>query len=533
MASPSSPRIRLWPPNAEGPPHRSRPRPGFAMPMVAFLSFILAGICFGMIMFVQAHVNMVRFGKFSSLADYASENGIKLGFHRLFDLASGWTGLTAVADRLPAELRSESSEGFAEALAALGPDDFPLTTAGSGGGLSWRSETGLSLDGVDDLGQFVRIRASFDIRASGSTAGAPRARSSSLKGSIEFLAGRIPLPSIPLALSGPLSDDELVSLMAANSITILKPPGSMLGLTAAAGEGLVPRDIPSLLAEALDMNVFKPQEMSAARLRAALGLEVSGDPIPDGVYAVNDDLGLRGVFVQGNASAVIPAVDGQSQAVLISTDAGDWVLRYSPGLGTSSLTGPDGTRSFDTVCDGYLIINGAVASLGGGYVSSDGDVLAAPGSSAPSILNGAGLTIVSSAAIDISSSLVLQGAERVEGFPYLKNTEAQLVICSAGSDLISGEARDGTISIDEDAPSDLKLQGSLTSAGGAFEVQGRGKTVEIAGGVHVVSISCGGNALRLAADVRLTTTAGGALTTRSCFLGVSGFRPTVWKEGRS
>ena len=138
------------------------------------------------------------------------------------------------------------------------------------------------------------------------------------------------------------------------------------------------------------------------------------------------------MFIQGDLTELILAIDGDEQVILFRMEAGDWCLRSKPGLGLAELSGADGVRQFDTSFGGYIIVNGSIDSLCGGYVAEDGSITPAGDKDLPSILNGNGLTIVSSEEVNITSSLIVQGAEWRNGFPYLENSLAQLAIESTG-----------------------------------------------------------------------------------------------------
>lgn len=510
---------------------------GIIIPLVAFLFFIMSGICFGMIMMAQAHMNMTRFRKYSLLLDYASENGAKSGFHRLLSLVSERTAPAAIDISLIDGLRDGSENGFTALLEALNPDAVQLGTEEESGDFSWKSTTGLSRQGLTDTGACLKVAIRFDVRAAGKFSSIQAERHSSIEGEIELLAGRIPLSSIPLSLSREMSASELDACLKENGVKILDPASPLAGIswTAATGtgSGAALTDQNEAVAGALGLKLFKPQDVGPAALRAILGLEASIDPVPDGVYPVDTGLGFTSVFVQGNLTELILAVDGDEQVILFRMEAGDWRLRSNPGLGLAEFSGIEGGRQFDSSFGGYIIVNGSIDSLCGGRVAEDGGITPAEDEDMPAILNGTGLTIVSSEKVNITSSLIVQGAEWRSGFPYLGNSRAQLAISSTGTDLLSGAECDAGISISEEAPEKVSIQATIVSGSGTFEIRGEGKEVEIAGGLHVSGLSGNGNSLAIAPDRRLlpTDTGAGAILTVENHLVVSAFRPTIWKEG--
>ena len=79
----------------------------------------------------------------------------------------------------------------------------------------------------------------------------------------------------------------------------------------------------------------------------------------------------------------------------------------------------------------------------------------------------------------------------------------------------------------------MSIQATIVSGDGTFEIRGKGKEIEIAGGLHVSGLSANGNSLDITPDQRLlaANTGAGAILTVENYLVVSAFRPTIWKEG--
>ncbi len=80
------------------------------------------------------------------------------------------------------------------------------------------------------------------------------------------------------------------------------------------------------------------------------------------------------------------------------------------------------------------------------------------------------------------------------------------MVYAGGRDLIDGSVRDGRIIIGQGAPSEIKIQASLTAKDGFF-VDGDSKTVIVSGGIQTSALSLGGNLLKIAPDERLTADA--------------------------
>ncbi len=267
-------------------------------------------------------------------------------------------------------------------------------------------------------------------------------------------------------------------------------------------------------------------------LRQALGLEASTDPVPDGVYLIENDLGLGGVFVQGSLDEMILAVRGDSQVVVFRAGGADWRLEWSPARSRTEFLTPQGARSYDLVPLPILFVNGTIASLGGGAVGMDGAVEMCFDGRTPAVLDGVDLTIVSADRVTISSHLILEGVRWQDGIPYSKDSEAQLVIYAAGRDAVTGERTEGGIAVDGEAPDGLKLQASLTAASGGFRIEGEAKSVELLGALHADAYAGNGSRLTLYRDDR--TAAGEfprhAPLTAEPQLAVYALKVLSWKE---
>jgi len=281
----------------------------------------------------------------------------------------------------------------------------------------------------------------------------------------------------------------------------------------------------------LKLELTKPEDLGNRILRLALGLAVSDEPVPEGVYLVNDSSGLGGIFVQGGADQMIAAIDGDSQILRFCTDAGEWTLRFNPARGTTDFETPDGVSSYKEVPEGIVLVNGAIGSLGGGIVDSSGEIRPLEDEAAPSLLAGVQLTIVSSESITISAHLFSQGVRWREGIPYIKNPGSPLILYSSGKDFLDGSEREGRIAVDEGSPAGLTVQASLIAKDQGLVLGGKGKSIELLGGVQAENFSSGGNSLRIspnrAMDPSLFRNAPRTLVP---MFRISAFQVVQWKE---
>ena len=500
---------------------------------VLLLMVVFSGLCLAMLQASGIHLKVNGFRRFSTLLDCASENGLKRG---LGDLSS-WLEAEALLAPVPEErveaVRADPREEFAGLLGAAFGSAFPRVLEETFDGMTWESRAECGFGSLEDMGGYLRISAALRIESSGGLLEVRPRRRSALEGSIGFLAGRLPLAAIPLYIRGEMTDGERSAFCGENGISLPRKAGQPVGAgLAASSGGVLPVDAGALAAKALSIGVFRPGDLPPARLREALGLEISADPVPNGVYLIRNDLGLGGVFVQGDLDEVVLAIRGDAQVAVFRAEDSEWRLEWSPARSRTEFVTPEGSASYDLVPLPILFVNGAIAALGGGVVGMDGQVEMTFDGETPAVLDGVDLTIVSADRVTIASHLILEGVRWQDGVPYSRNSEAQLVIYAAGQDVASGETTAGGIGIGANAPDGLKVQASLTAASGGFRIDGAGKSVEVLGALHADSYAGNGNRLVLYRDDRAAAgdLPGNAPLTSEPQLAVFALKVLSWEE---
>jgi hypothetical protein len=501
--------------------------------VVIILMLVFAGFGLVLLQASGVHMKINAFRRSSVLLDCASENGLKRG---LRDLAE-WLETRGLMAAVPAAnidaVRTDPEAGFPRLVEAALGSAFPRTLEESFDGMFWESRADCTFDRLEDRGDYLRISAALRIEAAGGLLQIRPRRVSVLEGSLGVLAGRLPLPAVPLYIRRDDPGQGSAAFLGENGIRLVRKPGSLVGLGLAPGvDGVLPDDPSPLVAKALQVGVFEPGGLSPAQLRAALGLALSTEPVPDGVYLIENDLGLGGVFVEGDLDEMVLALAGDAQVVVFRAGGAEWRLEFSPARSRTEFRTPDGIFVYDLVPLPLVIVDGAIAALGGGAIAPDGTVGMCFDGETPAVLDGVDLTIVSSEEVTIASHLILEGVRWRDGIPYSKDTQAQLVIYAAGRDIVTGMPAAGGIAVAEGAPDDLKLQASLTAAAGGFRIEGAGKTVELLGALQADAYSGNGNALVLAADDRAAAGefAANAPLTASVQLAFYALRVLAWKE---
>ena len=504
MKSSSSPRTPPWPGRFEDGRLPAPEGGGAASLVVIFLLFVFSALGLSMIFMSGLHLRINGWRKFSVFLDYASENGLKRGLSDLGGWLQARGRCAPVSGAAVEALRQSPAAGFLPLLEEALGGGFPRLLQESEDGLSWESLTTCALRTAVDLGEYFRVTADLKIESKGSMPSLRPRRLSSLEGSVGMLAGRLPLPAVPLLVNADLTVAERTRFADENGIVFkarkgeVLPPGPVV-----TPEDVLPADASSLVGKALKTRLFVPQDLTDARLREALGLPPTGEPVPEGVYLISNDLGLGGIFVQGDLVEMVTAIDGDTQVILFRMEAGEWRLSYSPARSRTDFQTPEGDRSWDLVPLGMIVVNGRILSLGGGAVLPDGRVEMVTDAETPSILSGVSLTIVSSDEVRLTSHLILQGVRWQDGIPYIKDSQSQVVIYAAGHDFQTGQAREAAVVVDAGAPDGLKVQASLTVGNGEFEIEGTGKTVELMGALHARGYGGNGNALAIVSDERL------------------------------
>jgi len=476
-----------------------RPEPGrrgFSSLFAIFVFVVFSALGLSLILVTQVYQKSLGYRRLSGSLAYAAENGVKLGLAEVLGRLEALPAHRPLAPGLLDIYKEDVAGAGGLVLAdALGLR-FPYLALEEWRDFVWQTSVAGALASSVDEGDWIQVRYRLEFAGEGRIAGVRALRGSTLAAETTVLAGRIPLAWFPF-LTGPGTPDE-----EKNKVSLLPEPRNLLAaMPVAAGTNPVPADATPLLEKALKVKLLRPEDLTRAGLRRALGLEPVDEPVPEGVYLIRDDLGLGGVFIEGDLDELIPAIDGDEQVIAFRSRAGEWLLRFDPVRNRTTFTTPAGTESFDLSPRGILIVNGRILSLGGGIIDTSGRVVMVRDEAVPSIRRGVSLTIVCTDRVTISSHLVLQGVRSQDGVPYLEDAPTQLLIYAAGRDPIQGTPRDGAIIIDADAPPDLRLEAGLT-ASGEFKVKGEGKNVEVTGGVQAARVLLAANALRITPDRR-------------------------------
>lgn len=499
-----------------------------------FLFFIFSTLGLSMLYFSQIYLKLSAYKKNSTLLDYASENGIKIGFDRLLNLLSQKMTPSLLSPYESVELREDTINKGSEIVEKLLGLRLPLQNSQAWEHLGWESITNFYFGKIDEKEDYFHATYKTEISSEGKIKNFKEARKSSLEARLGIFAGNLPLPYIPLLVDKKLDPDQKNDFTEKNKIDFLPSEKNHISPQISFAEGdLIPKDANAQMQKALKIKFFHPQNLSNRRLRAILGLEETNEPVPDGVYLIKDDMGLGGIYVQGDLEEMVTAIEENFQVVSFLTEQGCWILKFSPQKSKTIFSTPEEVLYYDLIPLGIIIVNGKINSLGGGVMDPSGQAILVTEEEIPSILKGANLTIISSDKITLSSHLIHQGVKWIDKVPYVKDSNSQLIIFATGKDFLENTEREGKIIIDKDSPQEIKIQASLTAADKGFSVEGKGKTVHILGSLHASDYTSNGNKLNLTFDERLLEESDlvqNAPKTAKPVLCLSFFKPMEWKE---
>jgi len=469
-----------------------------------FISFVFSTLGLSLLYLSQIHLKTSAFKKQSTLLEYAAENGIKRGFNNFLALLSQRASPSILSpeqfDRLRENARSNGPKVIEEILGLK----LPLLTSETWEKMSWETSTHCFLEQVIEEEDYFLAIHKISINSEGMIHNFSQKRKSTLSASLGVLAGYLPLSLFPFLLDKKLSPEEKEDFREKNKINFLSSKKNHIQPQISFSEKeLIPKEANSELSKALKIKFFYPQNLSNAKLRVILGLEESEEPIPAGVYLIKDDLGLGGIYVQGDVEEIVMAIEKDFQVISFRNKEGIWILKYSPSKGKTFFTSPEETLSYDLIPFGIIVVNGKVKSLGGGIVDFTGEVSMIKDREVPSILQGIQLTIISSDEITLSSHLILQGVKWQDGVPYVKDSNSQLTIFSTGKDFWSEKITEGGITIDKNSPEEIKVQATLTASGKGFAIEGERKKVEILGSLQASDYLSPENSLNVTFDNRL------------------------------
>lgn len=523
-----SPRISAWLNSV----YEQQRHKGTLTLLTAFMFMIFSALGLSLITYSQIYLRLCSYKNNAALLGYATENGIKQGLEQLSNLIEANSQPQLISAGEQNEFLMDAQNHGLNLLEKLLKNPLPLMDEGEAEKILWESQTSFSLHRLKSFPTYFSTTYRVRIESTGMLEYGDSKKHSLLEAELQALSGRIPLPSLPFLLGQNLTPEQKQNFLSDNNITITMPT-SLPEIPLITDEEIIPQQADMLIPQALKIKIFSPQDLSPAILRQALGLEPSTDPVPDGVYLIRDDLGLGGIFVQGDLDELIFAIENDFQVVSFVQGQNLWILKFSPSLGKTSFQAPGESFSYDLVPRGIFIIEGKILSLGGGIIDTSGLVTLNPDAEIPCILRGVNLTIISSDTITLTAHLIHQGVKWQDGVPYLKDTSSQLNIFACGENIWGEDSGSGEIVIQAETADETKIQASLTAAKKGILIQGENQNIHVYGSIHTQEYSPAQNSLQLFFDNRFLldeTLLNNAPVTQNPLISLNQMRILIWAD---
>jgi hypothetical protein len=500
--------------------------------LLLFFVFSVLGLSLACLLHLSLKVSAAK--RRTIVLGYAAELGLKRGYDELRALLEGRGLPLILSEERAAELQEAAGSGGDEIISESLGAGPPFAQSGRWEDQAWEVRTDFSLERTQEEEGFFLATFRGVTRSRGTIPEARGRHLSSSQATLSVAVGRVPITYFPLLVERPPTGEDPAGYARNRGITIsTQERGLAIPLPAFAEPGLMPQDACPALSDALRIKIFRPQDLTTRALRQALRLEPSEDPVPDGVYLIQSDLGLGGVFVQGDLQSLVLAIDEGEQVLHFKCEAGAWTLRFRPQPPSTVFSTPAETFEYDGLPAGTVVVNGKIESLGGGGPDGSGGYEIGDEEETPCLLHGVILTIVSSDTLTLTSHLIRQGVVWQDGIPYLKEADSKLTLYTTGVDMITGEPSTGGIVIGPGAPADLKVEASLVAPGRGFIVEGDDRTVRLEGSLQASRIEDGSNALALMLEpARLDPVRPSPAVPGTAWpvLMVRGFRVRVWKD---
>ncbi len=493
-------RIRLYPLLGR---NRFTRRQGAITLLSLFISFVFCSMGMSMLLMSQIYMKIGAYKKNTVLINYASENGIKQGYDFLINSISGQSSPVVLSDSEMETLKEETLLGGIHILEKAVGTKVPFYKTSSWKWMSWEYQTAGVLDHMDIAEKSFLANFSVTIESSGTLYNFKANKISTLDLEVEVISGYLPLARFSFLLDQELTPEQKSDFIAFNPVDFLPSEENKLpGQISFSGDNILSQTAVPQIEEAFRIDLFQPQSLSISQLRLALGLEPTDESIPEGVYLLQDDYGLGGIFVQGDCEELILAIEGDFQVLSFTIGERVWILKFSLNPQNTLFITPEEIKFYEKIPQGIVIINGSILSLGGGIIDPSGQAQLVKNEEIPSLLNGVNFTFISSDKVTISSHLIQQGLKWWEGIPYIKESKSMLNIFATGKDFFNDTKKAGHIVIDSQAPQKLVVNASITASGDGFTIEGENKAVFLLGGLQTANYISNGNTLKIKRDER-------------------------------
>lgn len=451
--------------------------------VMAILMTLGTGLLVNSGLFLKTH----GLRKVTRLTSFATENGIKQAWNRVEARTATIFSEPEISEELFRAIQQAPESKCLEIIQ-------PLLEAGSTGqeddfsGLGWGTLASASLTELHSDERYLKATFGFNIKSSGRVRGYAGARVEELKCQLVLLAGHLPLDQVPAAVNADGVQKEDLDKI---KVKRLQPGATVAPGLKTLTRKFIPDDALPVLAQGL--KILKPDSLPNWLLRQALGLEPGNEPIPDGVYLVQDSLGPGGIYVQGDLNQLLLGIDSGFQVIQFQQGESLWLLRFNPSTASASFISPSERQDFNELPLPVIMINGRVLELAAGRPDGSGYIKKVDDENTPAFLSGLKLTILCSGKINLTSNLFSDGLDWNEGLPYVRSKQSELVIWSTGKDFQSEENVDAGISLLGETNKGSVIEASLIAGGRGFSAAASADKINIIGSLAATALDPGRN----------------------------------------
>ncbi|MCD6192038.1 MAG: hypothetical protein J7L26_01040 [Candidatus Aminicenantes bacterium] len=506
---------------------------GSATLLCIFVFILLATLGLGALINTQVFLQSHQYRRNQWLRELAAENGVKWvlpSLRKYFDeiypflfLGENKVGFNFLSK---APFPPEQMEDL------LGPLPIPQDDQ-SFRFFGWKSKIVSRLDSFYKSQHYWVADYELVVEGKGYQGSLSSDSSAQLSFQVRLGCGRLPLAWFPFLYQGEPSSREAEEIekkinLFSRETSIFKPRKIIL-----PPDKLATKEPQEWLAENLKIGVLEPEDFSRSRFREILGLEPANEAIPPGVYLIRDDLGLGGLFIQGDVEELLLGIDSSYQIIQVKKESSYWQLRFSPAQKITEFQTPQGLESFTLLPRGMVIINGSVQALGAGVITPEKKLLPTQ-EKIPCFLQGITLTFLCAEEITITSHLYQEGLNLEEHIPYLKGQESQLIIWACGQELFSGEKTSGKIHLQSPEDQELLIQAHLKTVSlNTTNNPRKLSTVNLMGSLQTDQLNLKSSSLNIFHQPpRINDSLGEAFPlTQQPLLALLLLQPQEWKEG--
>jgi len=425
------------------------------------------------------------FRKLNRLSAYASENGIKQALHRSIIKAEEISSKPEIEESQYQDIEKGLKAGELIIIQPL-LKEATLNQEDEFSGMCWETHSSARFSEYISFEGYLRATFGLNIESTGWVQGFSGKKSEELLCRITLMAGHLPLNQLPLVVE----KDELDKAVM-NQIKIKNPdPANLIAESInLSSKPLIPNDALPLISRGL--KIFKPEKLPSWLLRQALGLEPGNEKVAEGVYLIQDDLSLGGVYVQGDLDELLFGIDHGYQLIQFRQGEQLWLLKFNPEFRTAFFISAEGSLEFNELPIPIIMINGQVKSLAAGSIQTSGYLAYQDDEATPAFLSGFKITLVCSGQVNLTSNLYSEGLEWKKELPYLRSKQSQIIIWSTGKDFQTEELTDGGINLISETDKTRIIEANLIAGGHGLKTNSESEEIKLVGSLAAKALDLG------------------------------------------